>query len=55
MIACSYAFYAPVILWSGIVPVLGMLMIPKTCAYVAVAILGYRSLYQNSSLPVTSH
>jgi len=45
MIACSYAFYAPVILWVNVVPMLGMLMIPKTCAYVGVAIIAYRNLY----------
>jgi hypothetical protein len=45
MIALSYAFYAPVILWSAQMPMLGMLMIPKTCAYVAIAIIGYRALY----------
>jgi hypothetical protein len=45
MIALSYAFYAPVILWSAQAPVLGMLMIPKTCAYVAIAIIGYRALF----------
>jgi hypothetical protein len=45
MIAFSYAFYAPVILWSAQIPMLGMLMIPKTCAYVAIAIFGYRALY----------
>jgi hypothetical protein len=46
MIALSYAFYAPVILWSAQAPTLGMLMIPKTCAYLAVAIIGYRSIFQ---------
>jgi hypothetical protein len=45
MIALSYAFYAPVILWSARVPMLGMLMIPKTCTYVAIALIGYRALY----------
>jgi hypothetical protein len=45
MIALSYTFYTPVILWSAQVPLLGMLMIPKTCAYVAVAIIGYRALF----------
>lgn len=45
MIALSFAFYTPVILWVGQVPLLGMLMIPKTCAYIAVAVIAYRSLY----------
>lgn len=46
MIGLSYTFYAPVILWSAQVPLLGMLMIPKTCAYVGVAILVYLKFYQ---------
>jgi hypothetical protein len=45
LIALSYAFYAPVILWSAQIPMLGMLMIPKTCAYVAIAVIGYRALF----------
>ena len=47
MIALSYAFYAPVILWSAQIPMLGMLMIPKTCAYIAIAIIGYRALFMD--------
>ncbi len=42
MIALSYLFYTPVILWSAAVPLLGMLMIPKTCAYVAAAVIANR-------------
>jgi len=45
MIALSYAFYTPVILWSAQAPLLGMWMIPKTCAYVAVGVIGYRALF----------
>lgn len=48
MIALSFAFYAPVILWVQWVPVLGMLMIPKTCAYVGIALIAYRELYGQS-------
>jgi len=46
MIALSFAFYTPVILFSAQIPLLGMLMIPKTCAYVGVAIIAYRDLYR---------
>ena len=45
MIALSYLFYAPVILWVGQAPLLGMLMIPKTCAYLGVAFLAYRAFW----------
>jgi hypothetical protein len=48
MIALSFLFYAPVILWVQWVPLLGMLMIPKTCAYLAVAIIAYKELYKKN-------
>ena len=32
-IVLSFGFYIPVVLWADAVPVIGMLMIPKTCAY----------------------
>ncbi len=44
-ILASYAFYTPVILWVQQAPMLGMLMIPKTLAYVAIAVIAYRALY----------
>lgn len=49
MIALSYLFYAPVILWSAAVPLLGMLMIPKTCAYVAAAFIALRMMGKSKS------
>jgi hypothetical protein len=45
MVLASFAFYAPVILWVAQVPAIGMLMIPKTCAYVAIAVIAYRALW----------
>jgi hypothetical protein len=47
MIALSYLFYAPVILWSAAIPLLGMLMIPKTCAYVAAAFIALRMMVKS--------
>ena len=47
----SYGFYLPVILFVHLEPMLGLLMIPKTCAYVAVAIIGYRRLYSRTGTP----
>jgi hypothetical protein len=41
----SYLFYAPVILFVRQVPILGMLMIPKTIMYVAIQFLAYRGLW----------
>lgn len=45
-IAVSYTFYIPVILFAHRAPLLGLLMIPKTCAYLAVAWLAYRGLWR---------
>jgi len=42
----SYAFYLPVILFVHKIPMLGMLMMPKTLAYVAVGFLAF-SLFKN--------
>lgn len=41
----SYLFYIPVILFVQRVPMLGMLMIPKTIAYLAMAFIGYRRIF----------
>lgn len=40
-IVLSFGFYIPVILWANTVPMIGMLMIPKTCAYVWTVLIGY--------------
>ena len=40
-IVLSFGFYIPVVLWADAVPVIGMLMIPKTCAYVWTVLIGY--------------
>lgn len=40
-IVLSFAFYIPVVLWADAVPMVGMLMIPKTCAYVWTVLIGY--------------
>ena len=37
----SFAFYLPVVLAGHLVPLLGMLMIPKTLAYVWIVVIGY--------------
>ena len=40
-IVLSFAFYIPVVLWADSAPLVGMLMIPKTCAYVWTVLIGY--------------
>ncbi len=44
-ILVSYACYTPVVLFVQQAPMLGMLMIPKTMAYVAIGFLAYFDLY----------
>ena len=43
-IVLSFAFYIPVVLFADAVPLIGMLMIPKTCAYVWTVLIGYRAM-----------
>lgn len=44
-IVCSYACYLPVVFFVQQWPMLGLLMIPKTVAYIAIAAIAYRSFY----------
>ena len=41
-VTLSFLFYVPVVLWSGVWPAIGMLMIPKTLAYVWIVWMGWR-------------
>lgn len=41
-ILLSFAFYIPVVLLSASVPLIGLLMVPKTLAYVWVVYMGYQ-------------
>lgn len=43
-IVLSFGFYIPVVLWADTVPVIGMLLIPKTCAYVWTVVIGWRAM-----------
>lgn len=40
-IVLSFGFYIPVVLWADVIPMIGMLMIPKTCAYVWTVLIGF--------------
>lgn len=40
-IVLSFAFYIPVVLFADTIPAIGMLMIPKTCAYVWTVAIGF--------------
>ena len=51
MILVSYACYIPVILFVQQIPLIGMLMIPKTMAYLAIAFIAYRAFYKGQRQP----
>ncbi|MCX7951414.1 MAG: hypothetical protein N2594_05620, partial [Clostridiales bacterium] len=46
MIFVSYVCYIPVILFNNINTMIGLLMIPKTIAYLLAGYIGYRGLYK---------
>jgi len=52
-IVLSFGFYIPVVLWSNVVPMIGMLMIPKTCAYVWTVLIGFFAMKKEMELPDT--
>lgn len=41
-VGLSFGFYLPVVLFSGVAPVIGTLMIPKTMAYVWIVLMGWK-------------
>lgn len=43
-IVLSFGFYIPVVLWADVYPMIGMLMIPKTCAYVWTVLIGFSDM-----------
>ena len=43
-IVISFGFYLPVVLFADLVPIIGMLMIPKTLAYVWTVWIGYHAM-----------
>ena len=45
-IVLSFGFYIPVVLWADAIPLIGMLMIPKTCAYVWTVLIGFFAMKQ---------
>lgn len=47
-ITLSFGFYIPVVLFSGTVPIVGILMIPKTLAYVWIVFMGLLDLKEQN-------
>ena len=43
-VVLSFACYLPVVLFADTVPAVGMLMIPKTCAYVWTVLIGFQTM-----------
>lgn len=52
-VGLSFGFYLPVVLFSGLFPVIGMLMIPKTMAYVWIVLMNWKLYRQPLSLAET--
>lgn len=40
-VTLSFLFYLPVVLWADVSPMIGMLMLPKTCMYEWIVVMGY--------------
>lgn len=49
-IVLSFGFYIPVVLWADVNPIIGMLMIPKTCAYVWTVLIGFFDMKRGKKL-----
>lgn len=47
-VVISFGCYIPVVLFADLVPPVGMLMIPKTCAYVWVVLIGYNAMKESN-------
>lgn len=47
-IVLSFALYIPVVLWATTIRLIGILMIPKTLAYVWIVIMGYKEFKNNN-------
>ncbi|MGN0777930.1 MAG: hypothetical protein ACI4MJ_02180 [Aristaeellaceae bacterium] len=43
-VVLSFACYIPVVLFADAVPMVGMLMVPKTCAYVWTVLIGFQAM-----------
>ena len=54
-IVLSFGFYLLVVLWADAIPMVGMLMIPKTCAYVWTVAIGYRAMVQEDGAACGKH
>lgn len=51
-IILSFGFYIPVVLWADVSPNVGLLMIPKTMAYVWIVVMGFQEMRQIKNPPL---
>ncbi|MBQ2035689.1 MAG: hypothetical protein II218_07245 [Peptococcaceae bacterium] len=49
-VVISFVCYIPVVLFAETIPAVGMLMLPKACAYVWAVAMGYRAMKQKQVL-----
>lgn len=49
-VVLSFACYIPVVLFADAVPAVGMLMIPKTCAYVWTVLIGFNAMNKEENV-----
>lgn len=49
-VVLSFAFYIPVVLFADKIPLIGMLMIPKTCAYVWTVLIGFNAMRKEAKI-----
>ncbi len=52
-IVLSFAFYIPVVLFADTIPIIGVLMIPKTCAYVWTVLIGFNEMRNKKNMKLT--
>ena len=52
-VVVSFACYIPVVLFADTVPAVGMLMIPKTCAYVWAVLIGFNAMKERNKFETT--
>ena len=51
-IILSFGFYIPVLFWADVYPMIGLLMIPKTCAYVWTVVIGLVDMLKTMKTPM---
>ena len=48
-VTLSFLFYLPVVLWSQTIPIIGMLMLPKTCMYIWLIVMFLKAGKQSNN------